>query len=164
MCSTYKAIIINTNGSCYYWEFPKETDFEGVASIGDSIMFMYRYNNSKRCYIAGIDGENDVLISDEATTFRFPIETELTLNYSDSENISSKKTIKSVDLNLECNGNCKLTVGDSKVYATAFVEQPKQLGDSVKFITDITGVKALELNICGDSCITFGGADIYYTV
>ena len=167
LCSGYRAIIISTEGNCYYWEFPEEVKIEGIAEIGSNITFVYRYNDSEYCFIAGFDGEQDIYFcenGDEKVLKTLPIKSEFTLNCSHLGTLSAKKIIKSVDFNLETIKDCKITVGDGKVYATALVEQSKTLDDVVKFITDIVGINGLEVNVSSDSSVTFGGADIYYTV
>lgn len=167
LCSVSKAIIINFDSGCYYWEFPQDFKIMGLVAFGQSVSFLYCYKQSECCYIAGLSGENDIMISGKGSTQnveRIPIESKFTLKSFDFNTIAQKKCVKSIDLRLYCKGKCRITVGDGHILGVFSLEQNIPFDDTVRLITDLTGVKHIEIDISSKKGISFGGADIYYTM
>ncbi len=163
------AIIINLeNKNCFYWEFPENLKISGIVSYGGSLSFLYSYNGSNDCYVAGLSGESDILFKGKGyklETSELPIESRFALKCFDFGTVADKKSVKKVDLRLCTKGKSEITVGDRDIFAKFNLGQSvgnDLLNDTVTLITDLVGAKYIELSVKGDKGINFGGADIYF--
>lgn len=163
------AIIINLeNNKCFYWEFPEGLEFSGIVPYGRSFSFLYRYNGSTDCYVAGLLGESDILFKGKGyklTTADLPILCDFALKCFDFDAVAEKKSVKKVDLRLCAKGKSEITVGDRDIFAKFDLEQSAGtdiLNDTVTLITDLAGARYIEIAIKSNKGISFGGADIYF--
>ncbi len=163
-----EAVIIRLKDmSCFYWVFPKSIKILGIIGHLNKLSFLYQYDGYNECYIAGLCGEKDILIKGSGynlQTVELPLESEFALKCFDFGTMG-KKTVKKVDLRLETRGKSAVIVGDRKVYAEFDISNfgGRDILDSVaSFITDLSGVKYVELGVKSEEGINFGGADIYF--
>ncbi|MEE1075039.1 MAG: hypothetical protein U0K93_06140 [Acutalibacteraceae bacterium] len=168
LSSATKALIINPKGDCYYFEFPKGFETVGILSNDDNIFILYRFNQTQNCYIGSLSGETDIIFygkDNNSATLNLPIESEFTLKSFNFGSIGTGKNIHSIDLQLNHEGNCKITLGDGNIESNFQLAPDRYSGEGItKIITDIIGVKHAEISVCSNKGISFGGADIYYSM
>ncbi len=162
------AVIINhKDRNCFYWEFPKELKIIGIICYGNDFSFLYQYNGSNECYVAGLSGDRDILFKGRGYRLEIaelPCESEFSLKCFDFGSMQ-KKTVKRLDLRLATKGKSTVTVGDRNIYArfNLLETQNQDIFDFVTtFITDLSGMRYVELSVTSDQGINFGGADIYF--
>lgn len=168
LSSDAEIIIINSDNEWYHWKLPQDITVEGMTVIDNSLSILYRYKNSDCCYIAGYEGEKDVLIYGKGSNQnieKMSIESEITLKSFDFNSMASNKCIKNVDLRLGLDGKCRVSIGDDEIYSIFSLDKPKTNDlKTVRLITDLAGVKYIKISVSSNNGISFGGADIYYTV
>lgn len=163
-----KAIIINTDGDSFYFELPDNIIYEGTVTVDGKLYFIYRSSPDDYSYLAGLDGDKDTVISgtgESAEIKVLPIESEISLKGYDFNSISKNKCVKYIDLDLAVNGEYKITVGDGNVSCEFKSEkaEPDSV-NTIRAITDLTGVRSINIDISSNNSIAFGGGDIYYTM
>ena len=68
-------------------------------------------------------------------------------------------------MDLVVKGEYKITVGDGNVSCEFYSEKAEYNSqNTIKAITDLTGVRSINIDISSNNSIAFSGGDIYYTM
>lgn len=150
----------------FFWQLPEKVEILGVINMGEPI-FLCKNPENTLCYTAFFDGESDAVVLSE-----FEIEHENVGIFIKTKSFSlgkdrRKKRINSAVLELFSKGKVKIIIA-SKTGETEF-HLPKgyftgESAELVKLIVNLYGVREFTIIIEGESAVSFGGADIYYSV
>ena len=167
LMSGNKAVIINIGNEPYqlFWEFPEEVTLLGAENKGESTAFVLRYSNTNYFFTAVLSGEEDAIVDNKWQTVNSPIEYEIMTKGFLSE-ISGKKHINRVKLNIEHNEDMKLTVGDDGEAVEFKLRASKcsfENSKPIDVITDIFVKDSIGLRLSGKGGISLGTSNIYFT-
>lgn len=153
----------------FFWELPEKAQVLGVINTGEPI-FLCKNPESTLGYTAFFEGESDAVVSDKAGVFEIEHKNVGTFIKTKSFSLGKerrKKRINSAVLELFSKGKVKIIIASKTSETEFYLPKGYFTGESaelVKLIVNLYGVREFTIIIEGESAVSFGGADIYYSV
>jgi len=160
--ANHSALVLNykdKNPLWYYWEFPEDLYFAGAFTTNGEIRFICKSTENQLCYVAALEGTTDTLLryNEDYDTYSLPVNWEIRTSKIILGCENKLKKVASLLLNLDTQ-RAKISINDRLISRIT----RKSDGKIIKLITDICGIKAMDILIEGEAELALGSIDINY--